>query len=63
MATINGVSSTNNGNIVMWSFSTKQSYRTDRAAGTANRHDEVQAVENLGVGVTDTTSGLFTLLS
>ncbi len=63
MATINGASTTNNVNQVLWSFSTSLKFHTDRAAGTFSRHDLVVSIENLGIGVTDTTSGLFTLLT
>ena len=55
MATINSNSVTNNINQVLWSYSTKLAYHTDRAAGSNNLHDEIQSLENLGVGVTATS--------
>lgn len=54
MATINGTSSTNNVNAVSWSYSTKVVWHTDRAVSGTALHGEVQALENLGVGVTAT---------
>jgi len=61
MATLNSTSSTNNVNAVLWSYSTKLEWRTDRAAGSVALHGQVQALENLGVGVTATDP--FTLLT
>jgi hypothetical protein len=54
MATVNGTSSTNNVNQVLWSYSTKLVYHTDRATSVDALHAEIQAVEALGTGVTDT---------
>lgn len=61
MATFNATSSTNNANQVLWGWSTKLSYHTDRAVTGTARGGEVQAVENLGVGVA--TGDPFTLLT
>ena len=60
MATLNANSTTNDVNAVLWSYSTKLAWHTDRAVGTYSRAAEVQAVENLGVGVKD--GDPFTLL-
>lgn len=54
MATINGNSATNNVNQVLWSYSTKLVFHTDRVTSADGLHDEIQAVEALGVGVTAT---------
>lgn len=54
MATINGNSAINNVNAVLWSYSTKIAWHTDRAVSGTALHGEVQALENLGVGVTET---------
>lgn len=51
MATFNFTSSTNNVNAVLWSYSTKLSWHTDRAVTGTARHGEVETVDNLGVGV------------
>lgn len=51
MATFNGTSSTNNVNQVLWSLQTKLVWHTDRAVTGTARGGEVEAVENLGVGV------------
>ena len=51
MATFNAAVSTNNANQVLWSLCTKLAYHTDRAVTGTVRGGEVQAVENLGVGV------------
>lgn len=61
MATFNATSSTNNANTVLWSYQTKLVWHTDRAAGSVARGGEVQAVENLGVGVA--AGDPYTLLS
>lgn len=60
MATFNAASSTNDVNAVLWSYSTKLAWHTDRAVGSYARAAEVQAVENLGVGVA--SGDPFTLL-
>lgn len=54
MATINGTSSINNINQVLFSYSTKIVYHTDRKTTVDALHAEIQAVEALGVGVTAT---------
>ena len=54
MATRNSTNSTNNANSVLWSYSTKLVWHTDRDVTGTSLHGEVQAVNNLGVGVTAT---------
>ena len=54
MATINGNAATNNQNQVIWSYSTKLVWLTDRATSADSLHGEIQAIEALGVGVTAT---------
>lgn len=54
MATINSNSATNNANFVLWTWSTKQEYRSDRAVGSIALHGLIESVENLGVGITST---------
>lgn len=61
MATFNATSSTNNVNQVLWGWSTKLEYRTDRAVTGTALHGAVQSVENLGTGVS--TGDPFTLLT
>jgi len=61
MATFNATSSTNNANQVLWGWSTKLVLHTDRAVTGTARGDQVQAVENLGVGVA--AGDPFTLLT
>lgn len=61
MATFNSNSSTNNINQVSWSYSTKIAYHTDRAVSGTALHGEVEADENLGVGVA--AGDPFTLLT
>ena len=51
MATFNATSSTNNVNQVLWGWSTKLEFRTDRDVTGTDLHGVVQTVENLGVGV------------
>lgn len=51
MATLNAASSTNNVNSVLWSYSTRLVWHTDRDVSTANRGGEVESIDNLGVGV------------
>lgn len=61
MATRNYTSSTNNANQVLWTYSTKMAFHTDRDVSGTSRHGEVEAVENLGVTVT--TGNPFTNLT
>jgi hypothetical protein len=61
MATFNATSDTNNVNQVLWGWSTKLEYRTDRAVTGTALHGAVQSVENLGVGVS--AGDPFTLLT
>ena len=62
MATFNATSSTNNVNQVIWGWSTKLEYRTDRASGSVARHGVVgDALDNLGTGVS--AGEPYTLLS
>jgi len=51
MATFNAASSTNDVNAVLWSYSTKLAWHTDRKVGSYARGAQVKAAENLGVGV------------
>jgi len=51
MATFNSNSRANVINEVLWSFSTRLAWYTDRNTSAHNRGDEVDAVNNLGVGV------------
>jgi len=51
MATFNFTSSTNNANIVEWSFGTKLEKRSDRKGTSVVRGGLIAAVNNLGVGV------------
>jgi len=52
MATINGNAATNNVNQVLWSYSTKLVWHTDRETSVDSLHAEIQALEALGTGVT-----------
>jgi len=61
MSTFNANNSTNNANCVLWSYSTRLVWHTDRDVSGANRGDEVESVHNLGVGVS--TGDPFTLLT
>jgi len=61
MATFNATSSTNNANQVLWSYSTRLVWHTDRPSGSVARGGEVESVDNLGVGVA--TGDPFTLMS
>ena len=61
MATFNATSSTNNVNQVLWSYSTRLVWHTDRPAGSVALHGEVESVHNLGVGVA--TGDPFTLMT
>lgn len=61
MATFNAASSTNNVNPVLWSYSTRLVWHTDRDVSGTDRHGEVESVDNLGVGVA--TGDPFTLLT
>lgn len=51
MATFNAASSTNNVNAVLWSYSTRLVWTTDRDVSGTNRGGVVESVDNLGVGV------------
>lgn len=53
MATFNGNSATNNANQVLWSYTTRLVWHSDRAVGTIARGGEIQSVDNLGVGVAE----------
>lgn len=61
MATFNHASSTNNVNTVLYSWSTRLTYNTDREAGSFARGAVVDSVNNLGVGVA--SGDPFTLMS
>ena len=51
MATFNYTSSTNNANIVLWSFGTKIERHSDRDGTTVVRGGLISALNNLGTGV------------
>lgn len=51
MSTFNAASSTNNVNQLLWSYSTKLVWHTDRDTSVDSLHAEIQAAENLGVTV------------
>lgn len=51
MATLNFTSSTNNANVVLWSFGTKLEKHSDRDGTSVARGGLISAVNNLGVGV------------
>ncbi len=55
MSTINATSSVNAINPVVWGWGTTIEYRTDRSAGSLARHDLIEAVVNLGTGITQTS--------
>lgn len=61
MATFNATSSTNNVNAVLWSYSTRLVWHTDRSVTGTSARGEVQSVDNLGVGVA--SGDPFTLLT
>lgn len=61
MATFNATSSTNNANQVLWSYSTRLVWHTDRDVTGTSKHGEVESVHNLGVGVA--TGDPFTLMT
>ncbi len=61
MATFNFTSSTNNANCVLYSYSTRLVWHTDRDTSTASRGGVADSVHNLGVGVA--SGDPFTLLT
>lgn len=61
MATFNAASSTNNVNQVLWSYSTRMVWHTDRDVSGTSRGGIVESVDNLGVGVA--TGDPFTTLT
>lgn len=61
MATFNYTTSTNNVNTVLYTWSTRLSYNTDRPSGAIARGGVVLSVDNLGVGVA--SGDPFTLMS
>lgn len=61
MASFNKTNSTNNANLVLWSFSTKIEKRSDRKSGTLTRGSLIAGLNNLGTTVA--TGNPFTLLS
>jgi hypothetical protein len=60
MATFNANSRDNNVNQVLWSYSTRLVWHTDRPTSLHDMHAEVDSVQNLGVGVA--SGDPFTLL-
>ena len=51
MSTFNAASSTNCVNPVLWSYSTRLVWHTDRDVSGTAKHGIVESVDNLGVGV------------
>lgn len=51
MATFNFTSSSNNANVVLWSFGTKLEKRSDRKGTTVTRGGLISAINNLGLTV------------
>ena len=60
MATVNGTSSTNNVNQVLYSYGTAMEFNTDRKGSGIALHASIVKIENLGMGVT-VNYGLFTV--
>lgn len=60
MATVNGTSSTNNINQVLYSYGTAIEFNTDRKGTGLALHASIVKIENLGMGVT-VNYGLFTV--
>lgn len=60
MATVNGTSSTNNVNQVLYSYGTAMQFNTDRKGSGIALHASIVLIQNLGVGVT-VNYGLFTV--
>jgi hypothetical protein len=61
MATFNANSRDNNVNQVLWSYSTRLVWHTDRDVSGTSRGGEVESVDNLGKGVA--SGDPFTLLT
>ena len=59
MATVNGQSSTNNVNQVLYSYSTALEFNSDRKGTSLALHGSIVKIENLGMSVT-LNYGLFT---
>lgn len=60
MATVNGQSSTNNINQVLYSYGSALEFNSDRKSGSLALHGSIVKIENLGLGVT-VNYGLFTV--
>jgi len=60
MATINGTSSNNNINQVLWSYGTAMEFNTDRKGSGIALHASIVKIQNLGMSVT-LNYGLFTI--
>lgn len=60
MATVNGTSSTNNVNQVLFSYSTALEFNSDRKGTGLALHGSIVKIENLGMSVT-LNYGLFTV--
>jgi len=60
MGTVNGQSSTNNINQVLFSYSTALEFNSDRKGTSLALHASINKVENLGMSVT-LNYGLFTV--
>ena len=59
MGTVNGESSTNNVNQVLYSYSTALEFNSDRKGTSLALHASIEKIENLGASVT-LNYGLFT---
>jgi hypothetical protein len=60
MATVNGTSTTNNINWVLYSYGTALQFNTDRKGTSLALHASIVRIEGLGMGVT-VNYGLFTV--
>lgn len=60
MATVNGQSSTNNINQVLYSYSSALEFNSDRKGTSLSLHGSISKIQNLGLGVT-VNYGLFTV--
>lgn len=60
MGTVNGQSSTNNINQVLFSYSTALEFNSDRKGTSLALHGSIKTIENLGMSVT-LNYGLFSV--
>ena len=61
MSTFNANSRTNNSNLLLWSYSTRLVWHTDRNTSSHDRGAEVDSVHNLGT--TTSTGNPFTIFA